>query len=235
MDKIFIPASKPEDWKRLLAEPEKHWKTGYSAKTLAYCWQEADGFPGDVKRVFRNSNIGLFQNAELLLAFPEYRVPLPGGRRPSQSDIFVLAKGNCQLISIAVEGKANETFGQTVSEWTLEKGKGKAERLKYLCNLLKLNECDTNWIGYQLLHRTASGLIEARRFNASNALMLVHSFFHKGRGVDEVDEAFEDYKRFLSLYFLEGLKPDSLVFAKNVDGIDLYFAWVKGNPRFLEK
>jgi len=26
----------PEDWKPLLAEPEKHWRTGYSAKTLAY-------------------------------------------------------------------------------------------------------------------------------------------------------------------------------------------------------
>jgi hypothetical protein len=35
MSKIFIPANKPEDWKSLLAEPDKHWKTGYSAKTLA--------------------------------------------------------------------------------------------------------------------------------------------------------------------------------------------------------
>jgi hypothetical protein len=26
--KIFIPATKPEDWKSLLAEPEKHWRKG---------------------------------------------------------------------------------------------------------------------------------------------------------------------------------------------------------------
>jgi len=32
MNKIFIPANKPENWKPLLAEPNKHWKTGYSAK-----------------------------------------------------------------------------------------------------------------------------------------------------------------------------------------------------------
>ena len=29
---------------------------------------------------------------------------------------------------------------------------------------------------YQLLHRTASAIIEAERFNANHALMLVHSF-----------------------------------------------------------
>ena len=48
MEKFFIPAKSPIDWKQLLAEPEKHWKTGYSAKALAYCWQEAQGFPESV-------------------------------------------------------------------------------------------------------------------------------------------------------------------------------------------
>jgi len=74
MNKIFIPANKPEDWKLLLAEPDKHWKTGYSAKALAYCWQEANGFPECVRNVFLKSEIELFQKIELLLAFPEYRV-----------------------------------------------------------------------------------------------------------------------------------------------------------------
>ncbi|MFC1871381.1 DUF6946 family protein [Chloroflexota bacterium] len=35
MSKFFIPANTPEDWKHLLAKPDKHWKTGNSAKTLA--------------------------------------------------------------------------------------------------------------------------------------------------------------------------------------------------------
>ena len=49
MSKFFIPANNPEDWKLLLAEPGKHWKDGYSAKSLAYCWQGADDFPKFVK------------------------------------------------------------------------------------------------------------------------------------------------------------------------------------------
>ncbi|WP_446728200.1 DUF6946 family protein [Peribacillus sp. TH14] len=35
----------------------------------------------------------LFENAELLLGLPEYKVSLPGASRASQNDIFVLQKG----------------------------------------------------------------------------------------------------------------------------------------------
>ena len=51
MSKILIPAQSPEDWKQFLAKPEKHWKTGFSARSLAYCWQEADGIPPDILEV----------------------------------------------------------------------------------------------------------------------------------------------------------------------------------------
>ncbi|GAI08154.1 unnamed protein product, partial [marine sediment metagenome] len=82
-------------------------------------------------------------------------------------------------------------------------------------------------IAYQLLHRTASAIIEARSFKAENALMLVHSF-------SQSNERFEDYSRFLALFNLKA-KPDSLFFAKNIDGINLYFCWVKGNSKYLEQ
>lgn len=228
MNRIFIPANIPEDWKSLLAEPDKQWKTGYSAKALAYCWQEANDFPECVRNVFRKSGIGLFQNIELLLAFPEYKVPLPGGQRPSQNDIFILAKGNNQLVPIMVEGKVSEPFGETVAEWREDSSEGKHVRLKFLLDKLGLKEnkqIDT--IRYQLLHRTASAIIEAERFKAENALMLVHSFSRS-------HEWFDDYSQFLALFGLS-TEPDSLVFAKNINGIDLYFSWVKGNEKYLEK
>ena len=44
MGHIYIPAKSPGDWARLLADPVKHWRTGYSARTLACSWQNADGF-----------------------------------------------------------------------------------------------------------------------------------------------------------------------------------------------
>ena len=115
-NRIYIPAIKPEDWRHLLAEPEKQWRDGYSAKSLAVAWHQNNGFPQEIRKAFDSSGYEIFENAELLLAIPEHKVPLPGGGYPSQNDIFVLAKGNGQLISISVEGKVSEPFGPLVSE-----------------------------------------------------------------------------------------------------------------------
>ena len=229
MSKFFIPSNTPEDWKCLLADPDKHWKTGHSAKALAYAWQEADDFPRSVKRVFKNSGIKLFQDIEMLIALPEYKVLLPGGRRASQNDIFVLAKGIGHLVSIAVEGKVDESFGKVIADWKFHDRGGKKVRLKYLCEVLQLDVNKIDHIRYQLLHRTASAVIEAKKFNAENALMLVHAF---KKTKENYDQSFWDYGQFLELFGAEG-KPDSIVRGGNIDGINLYFGWVKGNKRYL--
>ena len=219
MSKYFIPADNPEDWKWLLAEPGKHWKDGYSAKSLAYCWQGANDFPKSVKKVFRHSGMKLFQNVELLLAFPEYRVALPPrGGRPSQNDIFILAKGNKQLITVAVEGKALEPFGDIVDEWKSDFTKGKQTRLKFLCDLLQLDKTKIGHIRYQLLHRTASAVTLAQQFSAKNALMLVHTFAPNS-------DAFGDYYQFLKLFGKKG-EADSITSAKTLNGIKVFFGWV---------
>jgi hypothetical protein len=225
--KIFIPATKPEDWKSLLAEPEKHWRKGYSARSLAYCWQEAEGFPECVKKAFSQSNISILHNIELLLAIPEYQVSLPGGSRPSQNDIFVLAKGDGQLISITVEGKVSEPFDKTISEWLQDRSRGKQVRLNFLCNELDLDKAMVSNIRYQLLHRTASAIIEAKKFNAPNALMLVHSFSLS-------NEWFADYYKFASLFGLEA-ELNRIHFASNIGGIKLHLGWVKGEKEYLSK
>ena len=169
----------------------------------------------------------VFQAIEMLVGFPEYKVPPPGGRRASQNDIFILAKGNGELVSIMVEGKASEPFGNTVAKWKIQSGRGRETRLGYLCELLGLDIAKIDHIRYQLLHRTVSALIEAQRLNAPNALMLVHSFSRE-------KEWFEDYQQFLALFGVVG-KVDSLVFAKNVSGVKLYFGWVVGDKRYLDK
>ena len=93
MNKIYIPTSSAEQWAQFLAEPVNHWRKGYSARTLAYSWQEANGFPIEVGSVLSSA----FPAVELLLALPEHQVPLPGGSRPSQNDIWVLARSQGQL------------------------------------------------------------------------------------------------------------------------------------------
>ncbi|MDD5590379.1 MAG: hypothetical protein PHY18_00415 [Dehalococcoidales bacterium] len=232
MSKIFIPASGPEDWKRLLTDPEKHWQTGCSARTLAYCWLEAGGFPGSIKKVFSDSGIELFREIKLIIAFPEYRAALkPYTSRSSQNDILALARaGKGQLISIMVEGEVDEPFDGPIADWQPTDMGNKQIRLKFLSDELERTQTDMEYIRCRFLRRTASALLEARRFNAPNALMLVHSF-SRLRGSD--NRSFQAYCGFVSTFGKPG-GMNSVVFIKNVDGIDLYLSWVNGESKYLE-
>ena len=98
MTGIFRSTAGPEDWKYGLADPEKQWKAGYSAHALAHSWEDANGFPDEVAAVLDPSNQTLVPFVEPLLGVPEYRVPLPGGSRPSQNDLFVLGRTERGLI-----------------------------------------------------------------------------------------------------------------------------------------
>lgn len=225
MSKIYIPATSAEQWKQFLADPEKHWQQGYSARTLAYCWQEADGFPAEIKATFSASPY--FHDIEMLIALPEYQVYLPGGSRPSQNDIWVLARNGINLVSIAVEGKVSESFGPTIQEWRMDSSPGKDKRLAYLCNELGLVSPLSDSLRYQLLHRTASAIIEAKKFNAAHAVMLVHSF-------SQSDECFQDYADFVSL-FGNVVSVNRLVSVGTRGSVSLHFAWIRGNASFLKK
>lgn len=224
--KVYLPAIKPDDWKVLLADPIKHWQSGYSAKTLAYCWQTSNGFPESVRRAFNKSSSSIINKAEMLIAIPEHQVQLPGGSRASQSDIFILAKSGHDLIAITVEGKVREDFGPIVKDWLKSKDEKtkKPERLKYLVARLNIADKNIDDIRYQLLHRSVSALDEAERFTSRNAMMLVHSF-------SQAYDHFDDYARFLSLYGIKA-ETDTIHGPAVVDGLNLYFGWVIGEKKY---
>jgi len=92
-----------------------------------------------------------------------------------------------------LEGKASETFGNTLETWLKGASAGKQQRLQYLCDALGLKEQPPMHIRYQLLHRLASAVIEARRIDARYAMMVVHSFSPEHRW-------FTDYQDFLYLF-----------------------------------
>lgn len=225
MNPIYIPATSAEQWAQFLAEPVKHWRTGYSARALAYSWQEASGFPAEVQRVL--SSCPELSALQLLLAIPEHQVPLPGGSRPSQNDIWVLARSQSGLVSIAVEGKVSEPFGPTVEEWSAEGSQGKKDRLSFLCRELGICVAPPPTLRYQLLHRTASAVIEAKRFCASTAVMLVHSF-------SQSHLWFEDFGAFAQV--LGCTVAVNQVAHVGVRGaVDLYIGWVCGDEKYLSK
>lgn len=222
MGKVLIPANTADDWRCLLADPDKHWRTGYSARTLAHCWQAADGFPVSVRQAIESS--GAFAGLELLLAVPEVKTPLPGGSRPTQTDLWALARCDAGLVSVAVEGKAAESFGPTLGEWQTG-GPGKAERLAFLIDTLGLSGPLAPGIRYQLLHRTAAAVLEARRFLAPHAVMLVQAFGPAG-------ESFADYAAFAAL-FGASASQGKVVGVGQRGGVSLYLGWCIGEECFL--
>lgn len=222
---FLVPTSGPMSWQSLLADPAKHWRTGYSARALAHCWEDAKGLPVSVRAAFARAPVAAIREAEVLLAVPEHQVSLPGGGRPSQNDLWVLARGADELLSIAVEGKVDETFGPTVGEWLVDASPGKQERLSFLERCLELPEPSPHDVRYQLLHRTASAMLEARRFGARHAVLLVHSFSQQNAWID-------DYQRFLEL-FGKAAGPGEIATLGTLDGLELHACWVTGEARYL--
>jgi len=213
---FFVPTSGVENWKQFLAEPEKQWKDGYSAKELAKSWEGSCGFPKDIKDALNKS--GHFKDLELLLAFPEYQVALDNEKAPSQNDIWMLARTKEALVSIAVEGKVAESFGPTLEKWLSTPSDGKINRLSFLKDKLELESDISPDIRYQLLHRTASAIIQAEKFHAKHAVMIVHSFYPDQLWID-------DYKKFISLYKLNTETSD-IQSVRLKSGILLSFMWV---------
>jgi hypothetical protein len=220
MKPIVVPTHGVQDWQERLADPTKHWRTGYSARALAHAWEEAAGLPPEIVTLL--APVG---KVELLLAIPEYDVPLPGGERPSQNDVFVLARTKEGLVVIMVEGKVFESFGPTLEEWRKEASAGKAERLAHIKAKLGLTNDPPPGTRYQLFHRAASAAIEAERFQARDAAMIVHSFSPQQASLG-------DYQAFLGLFGKKG-GPGQLVQLGTPDGVRLWAGWAQGDPRFL--
>jgi hypothetical protein len=171
--------------------------------------------------MFQNTTIKELNGTEFILGLPEYRINLPGGKRPSQNDIFVLAKNQGGLVVIMVEGKAAEPFGPYVKDWILQDSakKGRATRLSFLTNRLQLTSSNVENIRYQLLHRTASVVIQSETVMARIGIMLVHCF-------GPAKESYKDYSAFLELF---GLSSSTRDFSGPVKlrALNLYFGWIQ--------
>ena len=220
---ILVPAASHEEWRKLLAQPDRHWKQGFSAMSLARAWHEGNGFFPEIHAMFVDSTNPDLQSVQPLLTIPEYQVPLPGGERASQTDVFVLAKTATGLMTIAVEGKVEEPFGPTISERRQNPSSGAVTRIEYLLRCLDLSEMPGT-CRYQLLHRTVSAVLTAQMFFAKTAVMLVHSF-------SPTDRWYDDFAAFAELFQVHPQIGRLLSVGKR-GGVDLYIGWCKGDQRF---
>ena len=119
---------------------------------------------------------------------------------------------------IAIEAKVDEGFDKTVEEWRRLDSAGKARRIVGLCALLDVKADSIGPIRYQLFHRVASALIEARRYRATQATMIVQSWCPDRT-------SFDDYVAFGRLLGFNKIRLDALTETKAFDGIGLRLGW----------
>ncbi|NIA07700.1 MAG: hypothetical protein GWP14_08750 [Actinobacteria bacterium] len=226
MKRIFVPTQAPSDWQRLLAKPSLHWKKSYSAMTTAACWEDAGGeLPLEVKETLDTSGQSELAGLKLLAAIPEWEVELPGGMRPSCTDVLALARNDEGFVVLGVEAKVDEPFGPTLGEKRADESAGQGERIDYLHTALRLDMPLRDEIRYQLLHRTVSALRTAQQFHACSAVMLVHSFSPTQRWR-------EDFLSFCEAMTAMPLSAD-IYSVSRFKCPRLYLAWCSGDKKFL--
>jgi hypothetical protein len=168
----------------------------------------------------------LLVNLVPVVAVPEFKVPLPGGSRASQNDVFVLARSSAGTVCIMVEGKVNESFGPTLYEWRADASPGKDDRLDFLLRTLRISAIPSGGIRYQLFHRAASAIITGEQYRAVAAMVLVHSFSQERTG-------WKDYEAFVRLFRVQA-KCDAVQRLTSAPSIPLFAAWVTGGCAFLK-
>jgi hypothetical protein len=222
--RTYAPTVGLSSWQSLLADPIKHWVRGASAFETAVLWERgARSARGLAPQLATLLDIApAWHGSTVIAAFPEHRVALPGGSRASQNDVWAMLKGPTGLLSLAVEGKAGESFGETVGDWMKDSSAGRIERLEYLRRQLGLSEPVDPALRYQLLHRAASALIEAGRIGAVSAAMVVLSFRADQRSKD-------DFQRFCAAVGA-GFAMATPLWARSVRQCPFFVAWLDIAP-----
>lgn len=215
--RLHLPLLEPEDVVLHLGQQERHWKAGRSAHALATQWSRINDLPKSVAAILDSQE--MFRGAELIDAFLERQVDLGTVGRPSQTDLLAVVGLKDRIAVVAVEAKAGEPFGDRVRNWN-NGSKGKAARLSSLCVTLGISESAAQSLRYQILHRSASAVYEARRYRSKFAVMLVQSFAKD-------DESFADFAEFIrAMGDVSEVEPSSLFGPFNCDGVALYLGWI---------
>lgn len=215
------PLSNPIEAKLLLRDPELHWKKGRSAYEAAHAWMNRNtrnngGMPSSIRALLNEATE--WKDAEIVAGFFEHATPLDTHHGPSSNDVLAICRLSEALGVIAVEAKAGEPFGEVVSVWNSTPGK--TARLKWACDFFGIDPATSGGLRWQLFHRTASAIIEAKRFHAPRAIMLIHDFSADASWLD-------DYLAFAKAIGVEGSGAGKLSDRQLVQGVALRLAWVR--------
>lgn len=234
---LFTVTAPTEEEIRRRVDPKK-WAEWRSAHQLYYRWTRATGLPAKVSEVLAKAPE--YARAEILHGFFEHQTALDDYRGPSVTDLLLFMRIPDGLAVAAIEGKVDEAFDLSVADKRRQiaanperrERSNWSRRLDLLCNGLGLDHAKVDPIAYQLIHRTAAAVIEARRYGASHALMLVHSFaIDNPKFSEKLGDRFGDYSSFAELLGFRTAIKDSVTESKKIGGISLRLGWIADRAR----
>ena len=194
-----------------------HWKEGRSAKCLIDSWWASNDIPASIRRMLDEAPE--WRDVALIDAFAERCTDLEDGRPSrSQSDLLAIVGLARRIGVLSIEAKVDEGFDKTVGEWIGDGSQGKAIRLAKLMALLGISASSVERLRYQLLHRTAAAVLEARRYRANQAAMIVQSWC-PGRS------SFGDYLAFCCALGLPEPAANQLTAPVSVGEVQLRLGW----------
>ncbi|WP_405226835.1 DUF6946 family protein [Lentisalinibacter sediminis] len=201
-----------EDWKRL-APPKsaQQWVDGRSAKESARAWLEGGGeyLPSDLEILLRDHQA--FGPVLHWKAEPEAKLRFDSFRgEPRNSDLAAHVEDSHGKFLIAVEAKADETFGEKVSDAlgsALERYAANAAsngiaRIQQLAIALfkkrKRGQIALKDVRYQLLTASAAALCEAEGYGYTRSLLLIQEFVTDKTLDKKHERNAKDLNRFLA-------------------------------------
>jgi hypothetical protein len=156
---------------------EKQWKDKRSAKEMAKFWLDENNCEN-----FKRFICEKIEDFEFDYIIPERRSKFDDFKSPRKHDLFILSKDKKTIITI--EGKADESFGNSFDE-TFKKAicekilENKSEKLDRIINLYQkfFNKNGAVLsIMYQLTHWFAGSLSDAETKGAENIIMVLQEF-----------------------------------------------------------
>lgn len=214
--RIAVPLRKPEDVIPHLGKVT-HWRQGRSAKAVADSWFQANDVPPRVRAVLETAED--LRGVELIDAWLERSTDLQDQRgTASQTDLLAILGIDDKLIILGVEAKVDESFGPLVADWLGASAKGKVERLAKLCALFEMPPETAGELRYQLFHRTAAVIYEARRYRCKKAILIIQSFCPNATGLS-------DFLAFFERIGIRGAVRDTLSSSRVFGGVELRVGW----------
>ena len=227
MSRLFVETRGPCSWRDRLVNPGLHWRRYCSAFETAISWETASksssGLPAALEQLLGN---GGFESPVLLLAVAEHQVELPGGRAASQSDVWAMINTAAGVVSMTVEAKVREAFGdEHLETWLIGTSEQSAinrkARWEYIRTHLPVADSYLR-VRYQILHRCAAAVIEAKRMGCPNAAFVVQAFDKRDEGKSDIN--FTEYEAFCAALKLPASRGS--LSTTSIDGISLSVGWI---------